>query len=112
SASGLMKVAKIGALVIGLGVGGYFGFNFVSDWQEKSNAKRKQTEKNSDGGELGHIANLYNVLDATDPGGRGLGGGVRGSGPQPRQTTAPRTIPVPAAERGGGAEPGAAAAEK
>src|SRR5436190_8841715 len=41
SASGLMKVAKIGALVIGLGVGGYFGFNFVSDWQEKSNAKRK-----------------------------------------------------------------------
>ncbi|PYJ01286.1 MAG: hypothetical protein DME25_18430, partial [Verrucomicrobia bacterium] len=108
--AGLLKVAKIAALVIGLGVGGYFGFILVSDWQEKANAKRRELEKKSDGGELGHIANLYNVLDATDPGGRGLGGGTRGSGPQSRQTTAPRAIPVPTAERGGAEPPAAAAA--
>src|SRR5207245_10218921 len=56
-------------------------------------------ERNSDGGEMGHIANLYDVLDATEPGGRGLGGGVQGSGPRPRQTTAARPIYVPG-ERG------------
>src|SRR5438552_4660444 len=31
--SGLMKLAAIGAVVIGLGVGGYFGFKLVSVWQ-------------------------------------------------------------------------------
>jgi hypothetical protein len=93
-----MKVVKIAAVVVGVVVGGYFGFTLVSNWQEKANAKRREVEKNSDGGELGHIANLYNVLDATEPGGRGLGGGTRGSGPRQRQTTAPRAISVPGEE--------------
>ena len=34
--------------------------------QENMNAKRREIEKNSDGGEVGHIANLYGVLDATE----------------------------------------------
>src|SRR5207302_10329697 len=58
---GAMKWVTIGAVVIALGVGGYFGFGLVSDWQEKANEKRRQVEKNSDGGQLGHIANLNDV---------------------------------------------------
>lgn len=92
--SGAMKIVKIAAVVIALGVGGYFGFGLVSNWQEKANEKRRQAEKNADGGELGHIGELYNVLDATEPGGRGLGGRPRGSVPGSRQSTGPRVIPI------------------
>lgn len=76
-------------------VGGYFGFIWVSNMQEKANEKRRAMERNSDGGEMGHIANLYDVLDATEPGGRGLGGGARSTGPRMRQTTGMREIGVP-----------------
>ena len=31
-----------------------------------------EIEKDADGGQVGHIADLYSVLDATEPGGRGL----------------------------------------
>jgi hypothetical protein len=89
------KILAITAVVIVAGVGGYFGFVWVSNMQEKTNEKRRAIEKNSDGGEMGHIANLYDVLDATEPGGRGLGGGISGSGPRTRQTTAARPISVP-----------------
>src|SRR6266700_1900445 len=41
------KLLKIGAVIIVLGVGGYFGFDLVSSWQDKSNAKRRETEKQS-----------------------------------------------------------------
>src|SRR5262245_47326872 len=92
---GWKKILAISAVVIVAGVGGYFGFIWVSNMQEKTNEKRRAVERNSDGGEMGHIANLYDVLDATEPGGRGLGGGISGSGPRPRQTTATRPIYVP-----------------
>lgn len=62
-----MKWVKIAAVLLVLGVGGYFGFGWLMEYQEKVNAKRRQIEKNSDGGEVGHIANVYEVLDATDP---------------------------------------------
>ena len=90
-----MKLVKIGAVVIVLGVGGYFGFVWLSTMQEKSNAKRREAEKNSDGGEVGHIANLYTVLDATDPDKRGASG--RGSsGPNPSRIAKSATVAVPA----------------
>jgi len=62
---------KIGAVIIVVAVGGYFGFGLVSSWQEKANAKRRDTEKQADGGQVGHIGDLYNVLDTTDPDRRG-----------------------------------------
>jgi len=92
---GLKKILVLTAVVIVAGVGGYFGFIWVSNMQDKTNEKRRAVERNSDGGEMGHIANLYDVLDATEPGGRGLGGGISGSGPRTRQTTSTRQIYVP-----------------
>jgi hypothetical protein len=75
-------------------VGGYFGFQLVGEWQNKANEKRHEVEKRSDGGEMGHIANLYDFLDATEPGGRGLGGGKYGSGPGQRSAGAAHPIHV------------------
>lgn len=64
---GPLKWLGIGAAVVALGVGGYFGYNWLMAYQEQANAKRRQAEKSSDGGELGHIANVYQTLEATDP---------------------------------------------
>jgi hypothetical protein len=77
-----MKWVGIGATVIALGVGGYFGYGWLRDYQEKANEKRRAAEKESDGGQVGHIANLHEVLDATENG-RIEPAGKRGS-------TAPR----------------------
>ncbi len=65
---GPMKWVGIGAAVVVLGVGGYFGYGWLSDYQEKANEKRRAIEKESDGGQVGHIANLHAVLDATESG--------------------------------------------
>ena len=81
---GPKKWVTIGAIVVALGVGGYFGFGWLMQYQEKVNAKRRQVEKNSDGGEMGHIANVYEVLDATDPDREEKGGGTSREG-VPRQ---------------------------
>jgi hypothetical protein len=86
-----MKYLKIAAVVIVVGVAVYFGWGFVSQWQEKANEKRRQAEKNADGGEVGHIGALYGALDATEPG-HALGGGMRGSTPGSRRSTGPRAI--------------------
>jgi len=89
------KILAFAGVFIVFAVGGYFGFMWVSKAQDKTNEKRREMERNSDGGEMGHIANLYDVLDATEPGGRGLGGGARSSGPRTRSTTGMREIDVP-----------------
>ncbi len=63
----------VGVLVIAaLGVGGYFGFGYVKKLQDKSKAKSEAEARNSDGGQVGHIADLNSVLNATEPGGAGL----------------------------------------
>ena len=92
---GVKKILTIASCVVVFCVAGYFGFIWVGKMQDKANEKRREIERNSDGGEMGHIANLYDVLDATEPGGRGLGGGSRSSGPRSRQTTGTREIGVP-----------------
>lgn len=61
---GAAKALKVGAVVVVLGVGFYFGFTFLADWQKKSNENRRD---DGGGGQLGHIADLYDVLDKTDP---------------------------------------------
>jgi DNA-directed RNA polymerase subunit RPC12/RpoP len=98
-----MKIVGIGVGVIALAVGGYFGWNYVSDMQNKANEKRRAAERNADGGEVGHIANLYDALDRTEPGGRGMDGGTRGSGPRARDGTKAITVAANAAP----ADPGA-----
>jgi len=82
--SKIIKWATIGAVVLAVGAGAYFGIPYALDYQDKLNAKRKEDAKKSDGGEMGHIANVYNVLDATEPGGRGLSGLPKGHGPRER----------------------------
>src|SRR5579859_4073592 len=58
----------IAALVlIVLGAGGYFGYGWVTQMQNKVTTASNEAAKNADGGQVGHIANLYSVLDATDP---------------------------------------------
>jgi hypothetical protein len=86
-----MKYVKIAVVLIVVAVGGYFGWGLVSQWQDKANEKRRQAEKNADGGQVGHIGALYGALDATEPG-HALGGGMRGSTPGSRQSTGPRAI--------------------
>ncbi len=96
-AAGKKKMVKIlvGTTTFAVcAVGGYFLFGLITDWQNKANDKRREIEKRSDGGEMGHIANLYDFLDATEPGGRGLGAGKYGSGPGQRSAGAARPIHV------------------
>lgn len=64
---GPMTYVTIGLTVVAVGIGGYFGYGFLLDYQEKANAKRREIEKNSDGGQVGHIVDLHQVLEATDP---------------------------------------------
>lgn len=80
-----VKWATIGGVVIALGAAAVFGIPYILDVQDKNNSKRKADAKNSGGGEMGHTMDLYNVLDATEPGGRGLGGMPRGHGPSQRE---------------------------
>ncbi len=62
-----MKWVKIGVTLIVVGVGAAVGLHYLSIYQDKANEKRRAEEKKSDGGELGHVANLYQTLDKTDP---------------------------------------------
>jgi len=66
--SPVVKFAITAAVLVVLGAGGYFGYLWLSDMQSKANAKSREAEKNSDGGQVGHIAELNGVLDATEPG--------------------------------------------
>jgi hypothetical protein len=66
--SPVVKFAITAAVLVVLGAGGYFGYIWVSDMQSKANAKSREAEKNSDGGQVGHIAELNTVMDATEPG--------------------------------------------
>jgi hypothetical protein len=62
------KIALIAALVVVVPVAGYFLFSFASGMQKKFNdAQAKDDDPGVLGGQVGHIGELYNVLDATDP---------------------------------------------
>lgn len=61
------RIVVIAACVLLIPPAGYFGFVAVRDYQSKLNVEREKKAKESDGGSLGHIASLYDALDATDP---------------------------------------------
>jgi hypothetical protein len=98
--SPIVKIITWAVALVAAGVGVYFGWGFVEQWQEKANAKSREEARNSDGGQVGHIVNLNKVLDATDPSNPRLdklaGGGSQASGPRQRSSSVPGAIPVPA----------------
>jgi hypothetical protein len=62
------KIALIAALVVIVPVAGYFAFSALGGMQSKFNEERaKDTDPGLIGGEVGHLAELNSVLDATDP---------------------------------------------
>ncbi len=65
------KVIKITAVSLVGAIACYFGFRFAVSLQNSMNRKADKMAKESDGGEAGHIATLYQVLDATDTDRRG-----------------------------------------
>ncbi len=66
------KLAAIAGGVIALGVLYYFGLGWADAFQKHFNEKQRQIAANSGGGDLVHIAKLYEVLDSTEPDAMGL----------------------------------------
>ena len=101
--SAATKFAVWGIILAALGAGVYFGWPHIKAYQDKLNSKRRTEEANSDGGQVGHIADLNSVLDATDP----SRGGPRipsdtGRSPRPEspRPTGGSKIPPPAVAGG------------
>ena len=84
----------VGALVlVGLGIGGYFGYGWVSGMQNKFTTAANESAKNgATSGQVGHIANLYSTLDATDP--SKIPVDRRSSGPRQRRSGVGQEVPV------------------
>lgn len=115
--SPLVKILTGIVVVAVLGVGGYYGFQWLMAMQAKSNAARDREMANADGGQVGHISELNNFLDATEPGGAGLGSvGRRPASGAPRAraaaAAAATAAAMPAAGDDGTTDPAAAPAEK
>lgn len=81
------RTLKLGAGVVVAGLVIYFGIGLARSWQAKFNKKSDEIAKKSGGGEMGHIATLYQVLDETDPNKHEL---PSGAGPDASLTEARR----------------------
>ncbi|HZR19025.1 MAG TPA: hypothetical protein VFE51_17185 [Verrucomicrobiae bacterium] len=92
--SPLVTVAIVSGTLLVLGVGGYYGYGFVSKMQNKVTTASNEAAKNADGGQVGHIANLYQTLDATEPGKMPID--RRSAGPRQRRSGVGQEIPVAA----------------
>jgi hypothetical protein len=62
------RVAVWAAVIVAGGAALYGAFTWASSAQKKFNVEREKNAAESDGGQIGHIAELNSVLDATDPG--------------------------------------------
>lgn len=104
----VVRIATTAAVVVALGAGGYFGFIWLKGMQDKANEKSHADEaRNSGESQVGHIANLNNMLDATEPGHYPGESRSRAVGPKARSTGVGEEISM-----GGdsGASPASAAA--
>jgi hypothetical protein len=101
----VLKYGLTALVVVAVGAGGYFGFLWFHQMQSSANEKSKAEEtRNSGESQVGHIANLNSVLNATEPG-HSLSelGDRKGAGPRQRRTGVGTEIPV------AGASPAASA---
>jgi hypothetical protein len=65
----VLKILGTTATVLVIVAGGVFGFLWIRQIQAKANEKsRAEDARNSGESQVGHIANLNSVLDATEPG--------------------------------------------
>ena len=62
------RIAVWAAVIVAAGGALYGAFTWASSAQKKFNVARQKDAADSDGGQIGHIAELNSVLDATDPG--------------------------------------------
>jgi len=62
------RIATWAAVIVIVPVVLYMAFTWASSAQKKMNVARERDAEERDGGQLGHIAELNSVLDATDPG--------------------------------------------
>ena len=103
----IVMVLKVAGVVTVLAVAGYFGFIWLRKMQDKSNeSARREESRHSGESQVGHIANLNSVLDATEPGHIGEVRGVHSSGATTRATGVGSEIPMADGDsqpRGGGA---------
>jgi len=97
--SPLVTYGVSAVVLVALGVGGYYGYGWFSGMQDKVNTTSKEAAKNSDGGQVGHIANLNGALDATDPSKAPVDS--RSTGPRQRRTGVGQEIPVAANDSAG-----------
>jgi hypothetical protein len=103
----VLKLLKVAAILVVVAGGSYVAFILIRNMQAKSNAKRNAEEaRNSGQSEVGHIAEVNAVMDATET----LDGGGSSARPRaPRPRRAGVGQPVPAAP--GDPAAGGAAAE-
>jgi hypothetical protein len=80
------------AVLLFLGVGGYFGYGYINNMQDKVNTASKEAAKNADESQVGHIAKLNAVLAATDPN-RAPADGTT-AGPRQRRSGVGQQIPI------------------
>lgn len=66
-AARIKQIVTIAACILLIPPAAYFGFKAIRDYQAKLNVGRQKAGEDSDGGRMGHIAELYDVLDKTDP---------------------------------------------
>ncbi len=62
------RVAVWATVIVAGGAALYGAFTWASSAQKKFNVEREKNAAEADGGQIGHIAELNSVLDATDPG--------------------------------------------
>ena len=99
-ANPIVTILKVAGVVAVLAVAGYFGFIWLRKVQDKSNeSARREESRRSGESQVGHIANLNSVLDATEPGHIGEVRGTHSSGATTRPTGIGSEIPM--ADEGG-----------
>ena len=100
-ANPVFTILKVVGVLAVLAPAIYFGLGYIRQLQDKSNAKTKAEEARNGGGEsqVGHIANLNDVLDRTDPSHMGEASGVHSSGATTRPTGVGSEIPMADADR-------------
>jgi hypothetical protein len=109
----VVRIATAAAVVVALGAGGYFGFIWLKGVQDKANEKSHADEaRNSGESQVGHIANLNSVLDATEPGHYPGETRSRSVGPKARSTGVGEEISVGGGDSGASPASAASAAEK